>query len=148
VRAALDYLGGGRDPSEVALPVRFGIVALRVVSWPLTGLITEGFVAGSVAAVGILAVVAWRWRAADARSAEATAVRWLGLGLLWSVAFLTVAAPSLAVVVPGLPNDHYHAFADPMVFVLLGLGVAAVVRTITRPGGALLGAAVLAAVLG
>ena len=49
---------------------------------------------------------------------------------------------------PGLPNDHYHAFADPMVFVLLGLGVAAVVRTIPRPGGALLGAAVLTAVLG
>ncbi len=25
---------------------------------------------------------------------------------------------------PGLPNDHYHAFADPMVFVLIGLGAA------------------------
>ncbi len=25
-------------------------------------------------------------------------------------------------VIPGLPNDHYHAFADPMVFVLVGLG--------------------------
>ena len=27
-------------------------------------------------------------------------------------------------VVRGLPNDHYHAFADPMVFTLVGLGVA------------------------
>lgn len=148
VRAALDYLAGGRDPGEVALPVRFGIVALRVVSWPLTGLITDGFVAGAVAALGTVAVVAWRWRVAAAGSAERNAVRWLGLGLLWTVAVLTVAAPSLAVVVPGLPNDHYHAFADPMVFVLLGLGVAAVVRSIPRPGGALLGAAVLVAVLG
>ena len=32
-------------------------------------------------------------------------------------------------MVPGLPNDHYHAFADPMVFVLVGIGVAAAWRT-------------------
>ena len=35
---------------------------------------------------------------------------------------LTFVSPSLAAVVPGLPNDHYHAFADPMVFTLVGLG--------------------------
>ena len=34
-------------------------------------------------------------------------------------------------MVPGLPNDHYHAFADPMVFTLIGLGAAAIV---TKPG--------------
>ena len=63
--------------------------------------------------------------------------RWLGLGLLWTVAFLTVAAPSLSTVVPGLPNDHYHAFADPMVVVLAGLGVAMAVRDgLRRPAGA------------
>jgi hypothetical protein len=28
----------------------------------------------------------------------------------------------------GLPNDHYHAFADPMVFVIVGVGVAGLVR--------------------
>ena len=31
-------------------------------------------------------------------------------------------------MVPGLPNDHYHAFADPMVFTLLGVGAAAAWR--------------------
>ena len=36
-----------------------------------------------------------------------------------------VRLPSLAAVVAGLPNDHYHAFADPMVFVLVGLGAGA-----------------------
>ena len=36
----------GRRPRS-ALPVRFGIVALRVVSWPLDRLITDGFVAGA-----------------------------------------------------------------------------------------------------
>ena len=61
------------------------------------------------------------WRGAGATGV----VRWLGLGLLWSAVFLTMAAPSLASVVPGLPNDHYHAFADPMVVVLVGLGLAA-----------------------
>jgi hypothetical protein len=37
-------------------------------------------------------------------------------------------SPSLATIVPGLPNDHYHAFADPMVFTLVGLGAAALWR--------------------
>ena len=109
----------------MAIPVRFGIVALRVVSWPLTGLITDGFVAGSLALVTVVAiVVALGWlrpRMSDA-GAETLAVRWLGLGLVWTAAFLAIAAPSLAAVVRGLPNDHYHAFADPMVFVLVGLG--------------------------
>src|SRR5690606_15020314 len=48
-RAALDYLEGGREASDAAIPVRFGIVGLRVVSWPLVGLITDGFVAGVLA---------------------------------------------------------------------------------------------------
>ena len=42
---------------------------------------------------------------------------------------------------PGLPNDHYHAFADPMVFALVGIGAAAAVgawreRRADRPHGA------------
>jgi hypothetical protein len=32
-------------------------------------------------------------------------------------------------VVSGLPNDHYHAFLDPIVFVTVGLGAAAAWRT-------------------
>jgi 4-amino-4-deoxy-L-arabinose transferase-like glycosyltransferase len=122
LRAALDYVTGGRDSTEAAIPVRFGIVGLRVLSWPLTGLITDGFVAAVVASAAVVAIAVWRSRAGGP---DRRAARWLGLGLLWSTAFLTLAAPSLAAVVPGLPNDHYHAFADPMVFTLLGLGVAA-----------------------
>ena len=132
LRAATDYLATGREPTEVAIPVRFGIVTLRVLSWPLTGLITDGFAAGALATVAVIAIVVWRWR--TDRDAERFVVRWFGLGLLWSVAFLTIAAPSLAAVVRGLPNDHYHAFADPLVFVLVGLGAAALVREIRRPG--------------
>jgi len=122
LRAALDYFAGGRSASDVAIPVRFAIAGLRVLSWPLTGLITEGFVAAALASVAVIAIAVWRSRAGGR---DRLAARWLGLGLLWTTAFLTLTAPSLASVVPGLPNDHYHAFADPMVFTLIGLGAAA-----------------------
>jgi flagellar biosynthesis protein FliQ len=139
LRAALDYLAGGRSGTDVALPARLGIVGLRVVSWPLIGLITSGFLAAVAATAAVVGIVAWRWRAPEP---ERMAVRWLGLGLLWSVLFLAVAAPSLATVVAGLPNDHYHAFADPMVFTLVGLGSAALARSV--PGRVLAAAGVVA----
>jgi 4-amino-4-deoxy-L-arabinose transferase-like glycosyltransferase len=141
LRAALDYVAGGRGGAETAIPVRFGIVGLRVLSWPLSGLITDGFVAAVVASATVIAIAVWRSRAGGR---DHVAARWLGLGLLWSTAFLTVTAPSLASVIPGLPNDHYHAFADPMVFTLVGLGVAAALdgvlrRPGSRPAGPALG---------
>ena len=129
LRAALDYLAAGRAGAEAPIPVRFGIVGLRVLSWPLTGLVTDGFVAAVVASAAIIAIAVWRSRAGGH---DQLAARWLGLGLLWSTAFLTIAAPSLATVIPGLPNDHYHAFADPMVFTLLGLGAAAALAGVLR----------------
>ncbi len=58
---------------------------------------------------------------------ERLAVRWLTLGLGWTIVALAVGASSLATVVAGLPNDHYHAFADPMVIVLVAVGVAGLV---------------------
>ena len=146
VRAASDYLASGRSGEEVAIPIRFGIVALRVPSWPLTGLIIDGFGAAALATLAVVAIVVWRWRSSDDR--ERFVVRWLGIGLLWSIAFLTVAAPSLASVVRGLPNDHYHAFVDPMVFVLIGLGVAALVRDVRGPVGPAVAAVVLVALMG
>ncbi len=143
--AATEYLAGGRRAAEAAIPVRFGIVLLRVISWPLTGLIIDGFMAGALATTVIIAIVAWRWRANEQR--ERLVVHWFGLGLLWSVLFLTVAAPSLASVVRGLPNDHYHAFADPMVFVLVGLGAAALVREVRAPIGSVVTAALVIALV-
>jgi hypothetical protein len=142
-RAALDYLAAGRSAGEAAIPVRFTIVGLRVVSWPLTGLITDGLVPAVVAVAGVVAATLWLDRAGRP---ERTFARWLGLGLLWTVAFLTVAAPSLASVILGLPNDHYHAFADPMVFVLVGLGLGTLLAA--RPVGALVAGMALVALLG
>ncbi len=85
-----------------------------------------------IAVLLVGAIVVWRWRSGDDR--ERVAVRWLGLGLLWTAGFLTFAAAGLGRVVPGLPNDHYHAFADPMVFALVGIGAAAAVRSWRREG--------------
>jgi flagellar biosynthesis protein FliQ len=145
-RAAIDYVSGRGTGDEVSIPVRFGIVGLRVVSWPLTGLITDGFVAGALALLAVVAIVVWRWVAG--RESERFVARWFGLGLLWTVTFLTVAASSLASVVRGLPNDHYHAFADPMVVVLVGIGTAALVREITAPLGSALAVVGVAAIVG
>ncbi len=147
-RAAIDYLASGRNAAEAAIPVRFGIVGLRVVSWPLTGLITTGFVAGSIATAAVVGIILWLWRAGGVDGKARSVVRWYALGLLWSVAFLTVAAPSLASVVAGLPNDHYHAFADPLVFVLIGLGAASLVREIRVPTGPILAGAGIVALVG
>jgi hypothetical protein len=120
VNAALAYLRNGGDPATLVAPLRAVVIGLRVLSWPLTGLITDGFVAGMLATGAVIFVAFLLARRGTVR--ERQAARWLGAGLAWTVLFLTFASPSLAAVVAGLPNDHYHAFADPMVFVLVGVG--------------------------
>ena len=122
-RAALDFITGGGEPSATALPFRLLIVALRVLAWPLTGLVTEAPIAALLAAALVVGLLAWR--AIAAAGAERTAARWFAATLAWSIVALTFAASGLATVIPGLPNDHYHAFADPVVFASVGLGVAA-----------------------
>ncbi len=129
-RAAIDFIAGGGEPSAAALPVRLVIVGLRVLAWPLTGLVTEAPIAALLAAGLVIALLAWR--AVAAVGPERTAARWFAATLAWTIPALTLAASGLATVVPGLPNDHYHAFADPIVFIVVGLGVAALAGL--RPG--------------
>ncbi len=134
VEAALAYFRSGGDPPSEGPLVRFVLIEARVVTWPLVGLIVDGVTAAMVALVVVSAIAVWRSIAGSGD--ERTVARWLGLGLLWTAVALTFAAPSLATVIRGLPNDHYHAFADPMVFVLVGLGAAALwegLRGATRP---------------
>ncbi len=120
VHAALAYLQAGGNPTAFGPMARFLVIGARVASWPLTGLITDGPMAGLTASIVVIAIVVWRALAGS--PPERVAARWLGLAMLWTAGFLAVASPSLATVVPGLPNDHYHAFADPMIFVLVGQG--------------------------
>lgn len=126
VHAALDYLRAGGEPPALGPLARFLVIGGRVVSWPLSGLLTE---AGGVALIAIAAVLAIAlWAARSGTGPERQAARWLGLGLLWTAGVLTFVSPSLASIVPGLPNDHYHAFADPFVFTLVGIGAAGLWR--------------------
>ncbi len=126
IEAALAYLRAGGDPARLDFAPRLLVIASRIISWPLVGLITTGLSAVVVAVVGVLGLTAWRF--VEATGEERVAVRWLALGLGWTALALSFISPSLATVTEGLPNDHYHAFADPMVFVLVGIGGAALWR--------------------
>jgi 4-amino-4-deoxy-L-arabinose transferase-like glycosyltransferase len=128
-RAILAYIASGGEPATLDPVSRLLVVGLRVLAWPLTGLVTDAPEAAIVAAIAVIAILVWRSRATDpAAGAERRAMRWLGAGVAWSVIALSVAAGGLTSVVPGLPTDHYHAFLDPIVFVTAGLGAAALVR--------------------
>ena len=56
VNAALAYLRNGGDPATLVAPLRAVVIGLRVLSWPLTGLITDGFVAGMLATGAVIFV--------------------------------------------------------------------------------------------
>jgi hypothetical protein len=127
-RAAADFLLGGSDGKGPGLLVRLLIVPLRVLSWPLTGLLTTQPFAALLAAGAVVGILAWRGWGAAGNPPGRTAARWFAATLAWSALALAVGASSLATVVPGLPNDHYHAFLDPVVFATVGLGVAALWR--------------------
>lgn len=131
-RAALAFIASGGTGVSVALPVRLLFVGLRILAWPLTGLLTDGLVIGVVAAIVVATGLAWRAGGTPGR--ERTAARWLAGTLVFGWLVLTFGAAGLSTVTP-LPVDHYHAFLDPVVFVALGLGVAAVWRGAGRPIG-------------
>jgi len=125
-RALVEFLFTDSDAGDPPLPVRLALVTLRVLSWPLTGLVTAQPAAAIIVAFAIVAILAWPVRAGAKREREAAVASVAVLG--WSAVALAVISSSLARVVPGLPNDHYHAFLDPVVFVAAGLGVAGLWR--------------------
>jgi 4-amino-4-deoxy-L-arabinose transferase-like glycosyltransferase len=142
-RAALDYLRAGGDSSGPALALRLWFVPLRVIAWPLVGLATDAPGAALVAVVVVGLIVGWR--VAASRGAEATATRWLAGWVVASTVLLTLFVASLGSVTP-LPVDHYHAFVDPAVLALAGLGAAALWRRdVVGRGLAVAGVAALVA---
>jgi hypothetical protein len=164
MRAAVAFLTGGGSAS-IALPARIPIVGLRVLGWPLTGLITAAPIATVLASALVIGLAVWRgWVVRPERDMdvagtsehpttddERTGIRWLALGLTWTIIALAVGASSLATVVAGLPNDHYHAFADPMVVVLTAAGLAAVIERRSgrgRAGPNAVGAVVFVTLIG
>jgi hypothetical protein len=158
LRAAIAFVSGGGGPATIPLPARVPIVGLRVLGWPLTGLITAAPLATVLSAALVVGLATWRgWlegrRATTVASSdgrdidERTAVRWLALGLVWTVVALAIGASSLATVVAGLPNDHYHAFADPMVIVLVAIGLSRLARIGPGPHRAPIPVAIASAIV-
>jgi hypothetical protein len=134
-RAILGYVAGGGREAATGVLDRIVTVGLRSITWPVTGLITDRLVISLIGAVivvalGVIAVVGRRrGGGAGVPGAAGTvidlpAVRWLATSLGFSIVALAVFAPSLAIIVPELPNDHYHAFLDPIVLTLVGVGLA------------------------
>jgi hypothetical protein len=124
-RAIVDYVVGGGRSGESGLAVRLSVIGLRSVAWPLAGLLTDRPVL-SILALILAALLAGL--AVVVRGPGRLAARWLLGTIGWSVVALAVFAPSLATITPGLPNDHYHAFLDPLVFALVGVGLARLAR--------------------
>jgi hypothetical protein len=83
-------------------------------------------VAAVAAFLLVVALAAWRLRAAD--EPERTGVRWLVAALACCTLLLAFVAGGLASVTP-LPVDHYHAFLDPATVLLVGIGAAALWRS-------------------
>ena len=136
VRALLAYLGGagGGGTAGAGMAERLVMVAIRSLTWPIAGLVTDRVTVSlaTFAIVVLLASAAWilaRGRPADA---EPWPAAWLVGTLAFSIVALAVLAPSLAVVTPGLPNDHYHAFLDPVVLALVGTGAARLAQAAHR----------------
>ncbi|HEX5589261.1 MAG TPA: hypothetical protein VFX65_03090 [Candidatus Limnocylindrales bacterium] len=127
-----EYLAGGGEAGALDPFLGLAITFFRVVGWPLVGLVTDA-PAGAILAVTV-ATVLTAWLALAGRQGDGTAARWLGLTVAWTALALTVLSPSLQAVVAALPNDHYHAFADPAVIVLVAVSARAVARG-GGPGG-------------
>jgi len=131
-RSALAFLAGGGGSIALSLPARLLFVGLRILAWPLDGLLTDRLALGVI--LGIALVAGFTWRARSAPEPERSAVRFLGGTLLFAWLVLGAGIGALATVTP-LPVDHYHAFLDPIVFVGAGLAVAGLWRLAGQAAG-------------
>jgi 4-amino-4-deoxy-L-arabinose transferase-like glycosyltransferase len=148
-RRVLDWLAAG-DPGPAGGPISALVFTLlRIVGWPMVGLITDALPATAIVAAIVIALAAVGLR--SPREPERAAMRWLAGLLAWSTVALAFAAPSLQRVVAGLPNDHYHAFLDSVVVLLVAIplarlfeGALAAWRRTRRPGSAVVAGALAA----
>ncbi len=129
VRSVIAYITGGGQPVALSLPARLLFVGLRVVTWPLAGLLTDHLVIGVLLGVALVAAIAWRVRVA--RQPERDGIRFLAATLVFGWLFLAFGVGALTTVTP-LPVDHYHAYLDPIVFVGAGLTVAGLWAIVQR----------------
>jgi len=134
-RRAIAYFTAGSDGTPGLDPfARIFFTLFRIVGWPFVGVVTDAPFASTL--VVALAVVLGAWAATTLRGDLGLAARWLGGTVAWSAIALSVLAPSLQTIVAGLPNDHYHAFLDPVVVVLVSVAAIAIAAPGTLPARA------------
>jgi 4-amino-4-deoxy-L-arabinose transferase-like glycosyltransferase len=122
--ALVYFTSSAPAPGQLALPARLVFTLFRIVGWPLVGLVTSA-PAGAALGLALVATLGI-WAAISAEGERRFAIRWLLGTVAWSAIALAVLAPSLQTVVAGLPNDHYHAFLDPVVVTLLAVSTVAI----------------------
>ena len=124
-RAIIEYATGpgtyGSMPPPLPI-VALPIIAWRVVVWPVSGLFASAPLWGIPAA--ILTVAALAVAAAGTQGIARQFGRWAAATTVWAVIALTLISPGLALTIPGLPNDQYHAWLDPVLFAAIGVAVA------------------------
>lgn len=121
IRLILDYLAGGGEGATLDPVTRIVVALLRSVGWPLAGPLADAPVATFLAFVLVATLVVWRL--ARARGDERAMVAWLGGTVAFASVALGLFVASASVITP-LPTDHYHAWLDPLVAALVGIGVA------------------------
>jgi hypothetical protein len=123
-RAIVDYATGsvayGRMPPPLPIAA-VPIIAWRIVIWPVSGLYASAPLWGLPAA--ILVVGALAVAAAGAQGIARQFGRWAAATTVWAVVALSLISPSLALTIPGLPNDQYHSWLDPILFAAIGVAV-------------------------
>jgi hypothetical protein len=121
----------GYDPEPPAgydvppLIIRPLIVVWRILVWPVSGPVKSAVLGGAPAAIiTYLALVV----AASGKGGVAKQFALWTIGtVIWAVTALTFISPTLATFTPGLPNDQYHAWLDPILFTVIGMAVARLV---------------------
>jgi 4-amino-4-deoxy-L-arabinose transferase-like glycosyltransferase len=124
-REAIAFIAGGGQSVAPGPLLRMTFVTMRVLAWPVSGLLIDSLAVGVPAAVGVATFAVWRARVAT--GLERDLARWLAVTMAWSCVILGLAIAGLANVT-ALPVDHYHAFLDPLVFLVVGLGLASLAR--------------------
>jgi len=118
-RGVLAYFAGGGGTRDTNPLFAIAFTLYRIVGWPLVGSVLDAPAAAAVALGLTIAGAAFALRLVP--PPQRTAIRWFVGLLIWSTLALALAAPSLLQIVVGLPNDHYHAFLDPVVILLLAI---------------------------
>ena len=125
-QAILDYLvnGTGLAGSGLAgLPV----IAWRVLASPVSGFVQSAPLAGFLAlfVVATAVSIAAFGTVGVARQFGRWALGTTG----WAIVALALITPSLGVITPGLPNDQYHVWLDPILLASVGVAVAYLLNT-------------------